>query len=67
MGKFYKIIIIFSSLIIDDIEDGSDFRRKKECIHKIYGIDIAVNAGNSMYYIPLMIIKNNKKYSTMVK
>lgn len=25
------------SLIIDDIEDSSDFRRGKECLHVIYG------------------------------
>lgn len=51
------------TLIIDDIEDGSDLRRGKPCVHKIYGTDIAVNAGNGMYYIPLLpVIKGRKKY-----
>jgi geranylgeranyl pyrophosphate synthase len=50
------------TLIIDDIEDGSLLRRNKPCIHRIYGEDIAVNAGNSMYYIPLLpLIKNRRK------
>lgn len=52
MGKFY-INYIFSSLIVDDIEDDSDFRRGKPCLHKIYGEDIAINAGNSVYFIPI--------------
>jgi geranylgeranyl pyrophosphate synthase len=34
------------TLVVDDIEDASDLRRGKKCIHLIYGVDIAVNAGN---------------------
>jgi len=40
------------TLIIDDIEDSSELRRGKPCTYKIYGVDIAVNAGNAMYYLP---------------
>lgn len=47
------------SLIIDDIEDEGELRRGKPCLHKIFGIDVAVNAGNFMYFIPLMVFKNN--------
>ena len=39
-----------ASLIIDDIEDNSDFRREKKCIHKIYGIDVSINAANFLYF-----------------
>jgi geranylgeranyl diphosphate synthase, type I len=42
------------TLIIDDIEDVSELRRGKPCTYKIYGMDIAVNAGNTMYYLPLL-------------
>jgi len=42
------------TLIIDDIEDASELRRGKLCTYKIYGMDIAVNAGNTMYYLPLL-------------
>jgi geranylgeranyl pyrophosphate synthase len=42
------------TLMVDDVEDASELRRGRPCTYKIYGIDIAVNAGNSMYYLPLL-------------
>ena len=48
------------SLIIDDIEDEGELRRGKPCLHKIFGIDIAVNAGNFLYFLPLIVFKKNK-------
>ncbi|XOB40777.1 MAG: polyprenyl synthetase family protein [Candidatus Nealsonbacteria bacterium] len=48
------------SLIVDDIEDEGELRRGKPCLHKIFGIDVAVNAGNFMYFLPLIVFKNNK-------
>ena len=47
-------VIHNGTLVIDDIEDSSDLRRGKPCSYKIYGIDIAVNVGNAMYYLPLL-------------
>ena len=48
------------TLIVDDIEDCSELRRGKPCIHKIFGNDIAINAGNMLYYFPLLtLIKND--------
>jgi len=44
-------IIHNGTLIIDDIEDDSEFRRGKPCLHKLSGIDVAVNAGNGIYLI----------------
>jgi geranylgeranyl pyrophosphate synthase len=38
------------TLVVDDIEDNSELRRGKKCIHLIYGVDIAVNAGNGMCF-----------------
>jgi geranylgeranyl pyrophosphate synthase len=42
------------TLIVDDIEDSSDLRRGKPCTYKIFGVDISLNAGNTMYYLPLL-------------
>ncbi len=47
-------VIHNGTLVIDDIEDTSEYRRGKPCTYKIFGIDIAVNAGNTMYYLPLL-------------
>lgn len=46
------------SLVVDDIEDDSKLRRGKPCLHLIYNVDVAVNAGNAMYFMPLNIIKS---------
>ncbi|MCX8158350.1 MAG: polyprenyl synthetase family protein [Candidatus Diapherotrites archaeon] len=46
------------SIIVDDIEDNSTIRRGKPTLHLIYGQDIAINAGNSIYFLPLKIIED---------
>ena len=57
-------IIHNGTLMIDDIEDASVYRRGKPCTYKIYGLDIAINAGNAMYYLPLIpLIENSDKLS----
>ncbi|OQX29735.1 MAG: hypothetical protein B0D92_02150 [Spirochaeta sp. LUC14_002_19_P3] len=43
------------SLIIDDIEDNALTRRGETAIHIQYGTDLAVNAGNLMYFIPTVV------------
>jgi len=48
------------TLIIDDIEDASELRRGKPCTYRIYGVDVAVNAGNAMYYFPLLPLMEKK-------
>ncbi|MDH3352921.1 MAG: polyprenyl synthetase family protein, partial [Nanoarchaeota archaeon] len=70
IDKFLPIpeIIHNGTLMIDDIEDNSETRRGKPCIHKIYGEDISINAGNMMYYISTIdISKNELKTETKVK
>jgi geranylgeranyl diphosphate synthase type I len=47
-------VIHNGTLVIDDIEDGSELRRGKPCTYKIFQTDISVNAGNAMYYLPLL-------------
>ncbi len=55
------------TLMIDDVEDSSELRREKPCTYKIFGTDIAVNAGNAMYYFPYHILLNDKKLSPQTK
>jgi len=47
------------SVIVDDVEDGGELRRGKPCLHKIYGTDVAINAGNFIYFLPLAIFVKN--------
>ncbi len=44
------------SLIIDDIEDSSDMRRGEPAVHARYGVDLSINAGNLLYYLPTFSI-----------
>ncbi len=48
------------TLVVDDIEDSSKVRRGKPCIYRIFGVDIAVNAGSAMYYLPLIPLMEQK-------
>lgn len=52
-------IVVHNTLMSDDVEDDSVARRGKECIHKIYGVDTAVNTGAIMYFWPMAKIVNN--------
>lgn len=57
-------IIHNGSIVIDDIEDQGELRRGKPALHKIFGVDVAVNAGNFMYFYPLLaLIKNKDRFS----
>ncbi len=48
------------SLIVDDIEDNSELRRGKPVLHRIFGTDIALNAGNTLYMLPFMAVRDSK-------
>jgi geranylgeranyl diphosphate synthase type I len=48
------------TLVHDDIEDRSQLRRGKPCIHRIYGIPAAINAGDAML-IKVFEIANSSK------
>ncbi len=37
------------ALVHDDIEDGSEMRRGKPCLHLIHGIPLAINVGDALY------------------
>jgi len=49
-------IIHNGTLIVDDVEDDSLMRRNRPCIHRTYGVDVAINAGNTLYYLPVVAI-----------
>jgi len=48
------------TIIVDDVEDEASMRRGESALHHQYGTDIALNAGNAMYFIPLKIIDRNR-------
>lgn len=45
-----------ASLIIDDIQDDALLRRGQEAIHRRYGIDVAISAANTAYFLPLLLV-----------
>ncbi len=49
-------ILHAGSLIVDDIEDGSRARRGGPALHHLYGLPVALNAGNWMYFWPLLLL-----------
>jgi geranylgeranyl pyrophosphate synthase len=58
-------IIHNGTLLHDDIEDRSELRRGKPCTYILYGLDVAINTGNEMYYLPLLpLIKHRDKFDS---
>jgi geranylgeranyl diphosphate synthase type I len=47
------------TIIVDDVEDEATHRRGSPALHRTHGSDIALNAGNAMYFLPLKIITRN--------
>jgi geranylgeranyl pyrophosphate synthase/predicted secreted hydrolase len=45
-----------ASLIIDDIQDASPLRRGRPAIHHSYGVDVAISAANTAYFLPLLVV-----------
>jgi len=46
-------------LVHDDIEDLSDFRRGRECMHKRIGVPLAINTGDGMQALALRLLRQN--------
>ncbi len=55
------------TLVVDDVEDGADMRRGKPAMHKMFGLDLAINNGTLLYYLPLVILYSDKSLSGNVK
>lgn len=54
------------SIMVDDIEDLGELRRGKPCTHKIYGVDVAINAGNFMYFLPFVLLRELEGFDPAV-
>ncbi len=48
-----------ASLIHDDIEDSSEYRRGKPAAYITYGVDVAINAGSWLYFMASVCIKKS--------
>ncbi len=76
LGKNPKDYIEFSiipevihnaTVIHDDIEDNSDMRRGSPAVHKKFGIDVANNLGDFMYFFPMRALVDSKKLDSDIK
>ncbi|MEM2111018.1 MAG: polyprenyl synthetase family protein [Candidatus Bathyarchaeia archaeon] len=54
-------IVHNGTLIADDIEDSSKARRGKLCTYRLFGLDVAVNVSQSMYFLPMIILSEKKR------
>ena len=45
------------SLVVDDIQDNSLYRRGQPCLHVKYGTPVALNAGNWLYFWSLWLTR----------
>ncbi len=54
-------VIHNGTIMVDDIEDNSEFRRGKPSTHRLFGLDVAINAGNAMYYLPLLTLMKHRE------
>jgi geranylgeranyl pyrophosphate synthase len=50
-------IIHAGSLIVDDIQDDSKTRRGAPCLHVTYGLPVALNAGNWLYFWAFALVE----------
>jgi geranylgeranyl pyrophosphate synthase len=50
-------ILHAGSLIVDDIEDDSKYRRGKPALHLMVGVPLALNAGNWLYFLPHNVLE----------
>ncbi len=48
------------TIIVDDIEDRGELRRGKPCLHLIFGEDVAINVGNFLYFLPLIVFRKKR-------
>lgn len=51
-------ILHAGSMVVDDIEDDSTTRRGGPALHVMFGMPLALNAGNWMYFWPFEILRS---------
>jgi geranylgeranyl pyrophosphate synthase len=49
-------IVHAGSLIVDDIQDDSPVRREAPALHRTYGMPVALNAGNWLYFWAFVLL-----------
>jgi len=47
------------TIVVDDVEDGARVRRGEPALHRRHGVDVALNAGNALYFLPLKVITHD--------
>ncbi|KAI9034061.1 geranylgeranyl pyrophosphate synthase [Hyaloraphidium curvatum] len=50
-----------ASLLIDDVEDGSELRRGMPVAHKIFGVPLTINCANYVYFLALQKLIDLKR------
>ncbi len=60
-------VIHNGTIIHDDIEDGSEMRRGADAVHVKYGIDIALNLGDFMFFLPMIALLDSEKLDRNTK
>jgi len=53
-------IVHNGTLVIDDIEDDSLLRRGLPTLHRKFGMDLAINAGMTMHFLPLIPLLSDR-------
>jgi len=53
-------ILHTGTMIVDDVEDSAELRRGGPALHHRFGKDVALNAGNALYFIPLKLLGDNE-------
>ena len=48
------------ALVHDDIEDGSEMRRGKPCLHHLHGVPLSINVGDALYSKVFEILAANR-------
>lgn len=49
------------AVVHDDIEDDSEMRRGKPCLHKLHGIPLSINVGDALYAKVFEILNTNRE------
>ncbi len=49
------------ALVHDDIEDGSEMRRGKPCLHHLHGVPLSINVGDALYSKVFEILAANRQ------
>jgi geranylgeranyl diphosphate synthase, type II len=48
-------------VVHDDIEDNSEMRRGKPCLHKLHGVPLSINVGDALYATVFAMLATNRQ------